>query len=60
MKAGFKSGYNKGWDYALYMQILSPDSNFELKGSITQGVCFSYKENPETLEKWLILEVHLL
>lgn len=42
------------------IQILSPDSNFELKGSITQGVCFSYKENPETSEKWLILEVHLL
>lgn len=42
------------------MQILSSDSNFELKGSITQGVCFSYKENPETSENWLILEGYLL
>lgn len=41
------------------IQILSPDSNFELKGSITQGVCFIYKEDSETTEKWLILDSYL-
>lgn len=38
------------------IQILSPDGNFELKGSITLGVCFQYKEDPESSENWLILE----
>lgn len=40
------------------IQILSPDSNFELKGSITQGVCFTY-EDQESTRKWLILESYL-
>lgn len=38
------------------IRILSPDSNFELKGSITSGVCFAYKEDSESSESWLILE----
>lgn len=42
------------------IQLLSPDSNFELKGSITQGVYFTYKEDLESMEKWLILESYLL
>lgn len=42
------------------IQLLSPDNNFELKGSITQGVYFTYKEDLESMEKWLILESYLL
>lgn len=41
------------------IQLLSPNSNFELKGSITQGVCFIYKEDLKSMEKWLILESYL-
>ena len=41
------------------IQLLSPDSNFELKGFITQGVCFIYKEDSESTEKSLILESYL-
>lgn len=38
------------------IQILSPDANFELKGSITRGVCLACKVDRGSCENWLVFE----